>query len=199
MTALCLILAQISLSSCEEVVEVPPVEEKVPLQVGNEWVYELSYYDTLGNVLNTSYQRKTVLNDTIIQNDTWFVMNDGQLVRNSSDGYVYYNLAGRQPVIIYPSASHGQIGYRYEYPHYSLWVLTTPREQASTLNTSLGELSCSLFTISNEYLSPHDTAPRVRKQEDYVSPGIGLVRTNTYYIDSNKLQERRELISYTLR
>ena len=199
LTALSVLLFQAALSSCEKDIEVAPIEEVVPLQVGNEWVYEVKDYDTKGNLLTTSSYTNVVLKDTIIENSTWYILSDNRIVQNSRDGYLYYNKAGDQPVMIYQSPKHGEIGYRYKYHDYDLLVLTKRSQQMDTVKVASASYASYLFKIENQYKSPSDPNTHIITEDNFVSPGIGLVRTDTYYVDSEKVRQRRELVSYTLK
>ena len=187
------------LFSCQKEPDVIPTEETIPLQVGNEWVYEVYDYDTLGNVLSTTASRTAVLRDTIINNSTWFILNDRSIVQNSSDGYVYYNRAGNQAVMLYQSSRHGGIGYMYKYPNYDLWVLTTRTYELAPIQNHATNLSGYTFEIKREHLQPATSTKFTFRQKDYVSPEVGMVRSDRYFVDSEKIMRRYELKSYRVK
>ncbi|WP_242918402.1 TapB family protein [Pontibacter liquoris] len=176
-----------------------PIEEVVPLQVGNKWVYQVTAYDTSGSPLSTSSFIRSVLKDTIIQKSTWYILNNGSIVQNSAEGYVYYNTAGKQPVLIYQGPDYGGIGYMYKYPQYDLWVLTTRTNKLNTVATAAGTFDSYLFKIDNQRTYHTNISVFSMKQDDYVAPGMGLIRSDTYYTDSDKIMKRQELVSYTFR
>ncbi|MFD3000957.1 hypothetical protein ACFS7Z_11330 [Pontibacter toksunensis] len=198
LSAVSVLLIQFTLSSCEKEVDITPVEQVVPLQVGNEWAYAVKDYDTHGNLLTTSSYAYTVRKDTTIDNSTWYILSDNRIVQNSRDGYVYYNEAGKQPVMIYPGTSFGEIGYMYKYQDYDLTVLTSRSQQMDTVEVFSESYASYLFKIENKYKAPTDVETHIITEHNYVSPGIGLVRTDIYYVDSEKIRQRRELVSYTL-
>ncbi|WP_147294156.1 hypothetical protein [Pontibacter diazotrophicus] len=188
-----------SISSCERDSDIAPIEEVVPLQVGNEWVYEVTDYDTNGKPLTKTSYKNTVQKDTIIHNSTWYILNNGQIVQNSRDGYVYFNKAGSEAVMIYQSPDYGGIGYMYEHQDYDLWVLTTRSQQLDTVTTASDTYPSYVFKIENQYKSQFDGTTHTLNQEDYVAPGVGLVRTDKHYADSDKVMQRHELVRYTLK
>lgn len=199
LSAIALLLLQTTLFSCDKDKEVSPVEEVVPLEVGNEWVYEVKDFDTSGKLLTTSSYKYFVRNDTTINKRTWYILSNGQIVQNSRNGYVYYNKTDNQAVTIYQSPSYGGIGYKYSYQDYELLVLTTRSQQIDTVRLSSGSYASYLFRIENQYKSPYDANTHIINEDNYVSPGIGLVRTDTYYVDSEKIRQRRELVRYTVK
>lgn len=199
LSAFSVLLLQLTLSSCEKDVDVTPIEQVVPLQVGNEWVYAVKDYDTHGKLLTTSSYRNFVRKDTIIDKSTWYILSDNRIVQNSRDGYLYYNKAGNQSVMIYPSPDYSEIGYMYKYPDYDLTVLTIRSPKMDTVEVSSESYASYLFKVENKYKSPTDVDTHIITEHNYVCPGIGLVRTDTYYVDSEKVRQRRELVSYTVK
>ncbi|WP_162054813.1 hypothetical protein [Pontibacter pamirensis] len=188
-----------SLASCERDSDIAPIEEVVPLQVGNEWVYEVTDYDTNGKPLTKSSYKNTVQRDTIIHNSTWYILNNGQIVQNSRDGYVHFNKAGSEAVMIYQSTDYGGIGYMYKHHDYDLRVMTTRSQQLDTVTTASDTYPSYVFRIENQYKSQFDGTTHTLNQEDYVAPGVGLVRTDKHYADSDKVMQRHELVRYTLK
>ncbi|GAA4436366.1 hypothetical protein GCM10023188_29340 [Pontibacter saemangeumensis] len=195
---LCTLLL-ILLFSCDRENEVAPVEETLPLQVGNEWVYEVTDFDTSAKPLTKSSYRNSVIRDTLIHRSTWYILSSGSIVQNSKEGYVYYNEAGDQPVMIYQCPGYGGIGYMYEYPGYEMWVLTTRSQQPDTITAAAETYASYLFSIEKQYISPNNAATNTLKQHDYVAPDIGLVRSDRYYVNSDNVMQRHELVRYTLR
>jgi hypothetical protein len=199
--ALSIILLQVLGSSCDNENDAAPapLEEAIPLEVGNEWVYEVTDYDTKGKSLTTAPYRRSVLKDTTIENSTWYVLSDGSIVQNSRDGYVYYNTADNEHVMIYQGPDYGGIGYMYKYPDFDLWVLTTRSQQKDTIRTAAEVYESYRFKIEKQHKSPNDSTPHILNQYDYVAPGVGLVRSDIYYVDSDNVRQRHELVRYTLR
>lgn len=140
-----------------------------------------------------------VQKDTVIHNSTWYILSNGRIVQNNRDGYVYFNKAGSETVMIYQSLNYGGIGYMYTYNDYELWVLTTRSQELDTVTTASETYPSYLFKIENQYKSQFDGTTHTLNQEDYVAPGVGLVRTDKHYADSDKVMQRHELVRYTLR
>jgi hypothetical protein len=65
--------------------------EILPLAVGNSWIYAITAFDSLGNVLGNGIDTSIVSRDTTIDNETWYILyNRGAPVNlgiNRSDGY----------------------------------------------------------------------------------------------------------------
>ena len=196
---LCLLLV---LMSCRKE-EVPvPVEQMIPLRAGNEWVYKVTDYDSNGKIMSTSESRTVVMRDTVINGGTWYILNGKSIVQNTRNGYAYFNKNNRpgdEAVLIYPNASHGGIGYVYQYPNYTLWVRTRSTYQLAPIEDALENLTGYTFVIRKEHSQPGSTAPFTFKQNDYVSPKVGLVRSDRFFVDSDVLMRRVELVRYTLK
>lgn len=185
-------------AGCQKDRDAMPKEQLVPLQVGNEWAYEVTDFDNEGKVLNKNRVYRAVYKDTLINRTRYFVFNDGMLARNTHEGYVHYNTAGGLDVILYQNASYGGISYGYQYPTYLMFVLTSrSAEQLPVVGSAL-DLAAFTFEIKREYRQSNSSTI-TSIQKDYVSPNIGLVRSDTYYGDSDVLMRRQELLSYRLR
>ncbi|WP_347157014.1 hypothetical protein [Pontibacter chitinilyticus] len=193
----CLLLQPLLFSCQDPETEVAPIERIIPLQVGNQWLYEVSDYDGQGQVLSTYRFTRSVLRDTLINGSTWYLLNDNTLVQNSDQGYVYYNRAGHEPVILYPNATYGGIGYSYRYTDFLLWVLTTRTSQAAPVANIAGNFTCYEYAIEKQYTRDGKLAFTV-KEKNYVAPEKGIVRSDLYYADSDNLFRRQELVSYRL-
>lgn len=195
----CIVLLQFTLFSCHSEEEVAPAEETMPLKVGNYWTYQVSDYDSEGNVVGTSSYTRAVVKDTVINGGKWYILNNGSIVQNNQSGYVYFNKFNRpgdEAVMIYQNASTGGIGYMYTYPNYELWVLTTRTYELAPFVTSLGNFSCYTFTVERQYKQPGSSSASSTFQKDYVSPSVGLVRSDRLYAGSEDLMRREELVSY---
>lgn len=183
--------------SCHEEAEhVQPIEEIMPLKVGNQWHYQVTDFDTEGNSMDAGYFSRYVMKDTLIQGSRWYIISDGTIVRNSSEGYVLFERQMNQSYITYPSTAQGNVGYRYEYPSYTLQVLISRTfELAPVPNSSEGYRSY-IFSFERQTLQPATSSRSTFMIKDYVTPEIGLVRSDRYFADSDKLFRRLELISF---
>lgn len=192
------LILQLALLSCQKEAEVEPVEEMIPLQVGNRWDYDVIKYYYNGEVVDTTRYTRMVVRDTVIQNSTWYVLSDGYIVRNSGDGYVYYNIAGSQPVMLYQSKAYGGIGYSYEYPNYTQYILTTRSYELAPVPDALHTYDAYLFNIEHQHTEHEFNVTKSYFKHDYVAPGVGLVRSESFFDDSDKVMRRYELKSYQL-
>ena len=187
--AILFLLLQFSFTSCEIHHEVAPlIEEVVPLKVGNEWIYKVTDYDTNGKLITSSFYKNTVLRDTVIHNSTWYILSNRYIVQNSPEGYVHYNRSGSESIIIYQSSSQGGVGYMYNYPTYDLWVMTTRSQETEAVSVPSGIYPSNVFKIEKQYKSQDGNNVNSINQHDYVSQGVGLVRTDLFYVDSEKVR-----------
>ncbi len=65
--------------------------EIIPLAIDNSWIYAITAFDSLGNALGNAVDTSIVSRDTIVDNETWYILyNRGAPVNlgiNRSDGY----------------------------------------------------------------------------------------------------------------
>lgn len=192
----CCLLLSVALTSCQQEIEPEPIEEIIPLQVGNRWNYQVINYYASGEVVDTTSYTRVVVRDTLIQNSRWYVLSDGYMVRNSGEGYVYYNIAGKQAVILYQSPSYGGIGYGYQYPLSFQYVLTTRSYELAPVPNSPLSLEAYLFKIEYQNTDSGLKTTTSSFKHDYISPGVGLVRSDTFFEGTDKIMRRHELKSY---
>ena len=177
-----------------------PIEAVVPLAVGNQWVYQVSRYDASGAPTDTVRLIRSVVKDTVINKSTWYVLNNRDIVRNTSQGYARYDGSVReQSLTIYQNSSAGGIGYGFDLPTYKVLVYTVPDSRLQSVVTPKGTFSSHQYTIENQYTYPGNAAVQIVKRLEYVAPGVGLVKSDQYYRDSPVLQQRQVLIDYTLK
>lgn len=172
----------------------------MPLAVGNEWVYKVSYYDGNGDVYREARYVRSVVKDTTINKSQWFILSDRSIVQNHANGYVYFNKADNGSVIIYPGAQYNNIraGVGYQYPTFKLWVFTTRAEALQPVACNGTTYQARRFGMEYQYEYPGNPTPQVIKRDEYVEPNIGMVRTDIYQRDSNMLDRKLELERYTL-
>ncbi|WP_439883084.1 hypothetical protein ACSX1A_07915 [Pontibacter sp. MBLB2868] len=197
--ALGIVMLPLLLFSCSKNEDIIPVEQTVPLQVGNQWVYKVTDFDSDGNEISNSSLIRAVVKDTVIHGATWYILNDRTIVQNSASGYVYFNKFNRpgdEAVMIYQSASIGGIGYMYQYPNYNLWLLTTRNYELLPVSVAAGTFPSYTFTIEHQYSIPGSSTSSSSWQKDYVSPTVGLLRSDKFYSGSENLSRRQELVSY---
>ncbi|WP_162910853.1 hypothetical protein [Hymenobacter oligotrophus] len=184
--------------ACNKDRDPEPVEEIMPLAVGNEWVYKVSYYDGNGDVYREARYARSVVKDTTINKSRWFVLSDRSIVQNHANGYVYFNRANNDGVIIYPNARHNGIGIGYQYPNYKLWVFTNRAEAQQPVLCNGTSYDARQYSMKYQYEYPGNPTPQIIKREEYVTQGVGMVRTDIYQRDSNMLDRKLELERYTL-
>lgn len=193
--------AQLLLSSCKKEEDVRPlIKQIIPLQVGNQWQYRVYLYSRDSTMYDsTATYTRSVLRDTIINNSMWYILSDRTIVQNTENGYAYYNVAGNQAVLIYQGNSMGGVGYHYQYPNYGLWIYTVPNHELQLIPNSKKGLSGHQYKIEYQYTYSNSGSPQIQKREEWVVPAIGLARWDTFFRDTDLLQRRLELISYTLK
>ena len=191
---LCLLL---SFSSCDKGEEdAQPVEVIMPLEVGNEWLYKVIDYNSEGDVLSTSSFKRAVVRDTLINQQTWFILNNGMIVRNDRDGYVHFRKDVKEQYITYPSQSTSGIAYGYEYPDYTLWIFHRKTANLVPLQDSPHASQANEYTFERQTSQKASSALSTTWVKEYVIPALGMIRTDWYYADSDKLMRRYELESY---
>lgn len=168
----------------------------MPLQVGNEWVYDVFEYNSDGDVLSTSSFRRQVVKDTLIIKTTWFILNNGMIVRNDKDGYVHFRKDAREQYITYPSPSMSGIAYGYQYPNYTLWIYHRRTTGLVAVPDSPHANQALEFTFERQTEQKASSSLSTTWVKEYVTPEIGMIRTDWYYADSDKLMRRYELVSY---
>jgi hypothetical protein len=191
----------LGLVSCKKDPAEPLFAPVIPLAVGNSWEYMRYRYSPTGALRDSSLTETRVLRDTMLNKQTWYVLNDGRIVANDVNGYLYYNHAGQQPVVTYQHFKRASnISYAYDYPNYRLWVQTSNTAPFAPVPESRARYTAYRYQIEYRYEYPNAPAPEVQLQDAYLDPKIGLVREDLYYREMpTVLQQRFELIRYTLK
>ncbi|QIX60193.1 hypothetical protein FY528_01255 [Hymenobacter lutimineralis] len=194
-----LLLGIVGLISCQkEAAMAPAPEQVVPLRVGNTWMYQRYYFDDNGAVTDSTIFTRTVLRDTLINQSTWYILSNRDIVQNNQNGYVRYNPSDPAGIILYANARFGgSIGYGYEYPTYTLWVMTWRAPAPAPVATSRHRYNAIRYAIEWQYQYHNQSPPLVQKREEYVTPGLGMVHANYYARETGQLQQRLELLSFT--
>ncbi|MCR5886586.1 hypothetical protein LRS06_02115 [Hymenobacter sp. J193] len=197
----CLPLLAAGLVSCQKNdldASAPMAEQVVPLRVGSTWVYRRYAFDANGTAIDSTTTTRSVVRDTIIDRHIWYILSTKELVQNNHNGYVRYNPADPEGIIVYANAGFGgSIGYNYQYPDYSLWVLTWRGAQPAPVATSWHRYHAIRYDIELQYLYPGQATPLIQKREEYVAPGLGLAHANYYARETGQLLQRLELLSFT--
>ena len=195
-----IIAAAAFMSSCKQSTEVnadPGVI--VPLKIGNMWVEKITTYDSLGNTMSTMIDTQKVINDTTIGNEKWYSYTNylgNTLFTNRPDGYYmrYKNAYDRSYSITilwkYPAKANESFNVQD--------ASTVVKSTDDNVTVTAGIFNC--FQYRFLYTSQPGT-PYVGYQQDWLSPGLGPVRTMGFNVTpSGKeyLYYSAELISYKL-
>lgn len=78
----------------------------MPLAVSNKWEFIIVTQDTVAGTADTTYDDILIAGDTTIQSEKWYKTDDGQLLRNGSEG-------------LYKMASNGQAYLFLKFPSQS--------------------------------------------------------------------------------
>lgn len=144
----------------------------MPLKVGNEWNFTEAYYDSTEKVIINIDTQNKVIKDTVIQNETWAVMDFGyvkQLFTNRQDG-LYFSLPNQfspQLAFKYPVEK----GYIYNYETGSLAIVSTD----TSITVPAGKFSCIKYYMEvkgNGILSSYAYI--------FMSPQIGIIKSERY-------------------
>jgi hypothetical protein len=172
-----------------------PFESKViiPLKVGNQWTYRITTFDSSGHTMFYGSLVLSIVNDTVIQNERWFLWNDGgALYTNRRDGYWLFNNGASLLYVKYP-ASKGDI---YRYGTDSLYApITRIISIDSLIAVPMGIFSCFVHEwreITGDYIS----------SVSFYSPNIGLIREDLFFPPlsghNSYLAGRLELVALTI-
>ena len=186
----------------------------MPLAVGNEWVYKVSFYNSDGTVNNTFFDTLRIYDKLYDGQDTIYAFtnndryNSNDVGANRADGY--YTL------------SPGPLKIQAKYPTYSGEVFRIDTLRGSTLdpgtivmtysceltNTTIGipagSYMCTKYRIHSVGTYQEDSTKPIENFENlsecWYAPGIGEVKNLFYsWDDSLLLAYKRELVSYHLK
>jgi hypothetical protein len=162
-----------------------PYPEILPLKIGNSWTYRVSTFDSAGAVQSIDTLTRTVLRDTMIQAQQWYITSFG-IYRNASDGLwsLYYGA----PILNlkFPSA----VSDTFMVTGNTIIIQSTNEPKL----TPVGTLSCYDYLMIIPSYGGFQT-------HIYSSPGNGWVSFESAGVSPNgrwKLFDRYELISYHL-
>jgi len=147
-------------------VETPTaLEPIVPLKIGNQWFFQLSYFDTSGNVLLTTTDSFKVFRDSTIANEQWFVMSyyggSTLVCTNRKDGFWSFERDSQYLILKYP-ATPNEI-----YPTIDATARFVSSE--AVLTVPKGTFTCYKYEHAWTRLNGF-------KSYSYWKPGIGFVR-----------------------
>lgn len=161
----------------------------MPLEIGNHWIIERKYYDAMGEAFKED-DTLSIIGETKINGQDWFVTSQGAILRNSPEGLV--SADDTDPIgacaneLKYPA----QIGDTWKRDSFTtLTVISTD----TLIKIPCGEFHCL------KYLKHEDGEET--KSFYYVSPAIGILRVEYYALNDNgtlKLLEVTEVIEMIL-
>ncbi len=165
------ILLIITLIACKKDAAPPtsndPAQQKpmFPLKVGNKWTMRAANYDSLGAMISSQTLPIEVYQDTIIQNERWFI--GAWIYTNRADGVYDYRPETGTLINLrykYPATA----GTQYPYRAAQIQVMSI----AETVTVQGGTFVCYRYRISQDG-DPYSA-------DEYVAPGVGLVKEAGY-------------------
>ncbi|HEY6907393.1 MAG TPA: hypothetical protein VI230_07975 [Ignavibacteriaceae bacterium] len=162
----------------ESNVIVPPIvtTEIVPLKVGNSWLYQTTVYDTMGNIVSSTFDSFSVVSDTLINGQYYFTLSTGVIRWNDVSGF--WMLAAPDSLLL----------YKY------------PAEVGDTYGTLKVICKDSLIVILKGTFKCYGYSGTVAI--DYVSPGIGLIKEEWFknkISGAKYLYQKQELLDYQIK
>jgi hypothetical protein len=200
MKKLCILILIVALAGCggkkedsdasKSIIETRVGAAKLfPFEIGTEWVYQMSAYDTTVKALRViRVDTINVLGDTIINGSKWYKIRSllGEMGYgiNWNDG-LYYARAGQKPFLWakYPS----QVGETLTSVIGDVQASNTVAATELKIEVPAGEFFC------NEYIQ--QVGPEKLTTKYYFAPGVGLIKmdifdqTGATAIYENKLME----------
>jgi hypothetical protein len=170
-----LLILSIAVASCrrdDSAVNTTESNQIVPLKIGNQWVYENVYYDTLGRQTREVIDTVTIAKDTTIAGEKWFrlVGSVGYSfdVTNRTNGYSYY-FSGAILQYKYPVA----LNERYQ------TFVATPNDTmlVSSLNAATTTPAGTFTAYKYDRYVPGRATVR---QTSWVTPNQGIIKEELY-------------------
>jgi hypothetical protein len=143
----------------------------VPLEIGNVWTHRIEWYDTTGALTHTIYDSSTIVSDTIIQNERWFIWSNiaRTITTNRKSGYWYRFGDLSYLVLKYPVRK----GETYKYGNGpDIYLNVTVLSVDSVISVPAGDFSCIVYEWRNSY-GPLSSI-------ECYAPNIGMVRYDRY-------------------
>lgn len=189
-----LIITSAFISSCKENtgtgIDNGGSNEIIPLKIGNQWVYQNIYYDSLGTVIFESPDTVTISRDTTIRGEKWYTLR-GSIgysfdVINRVNGYSY---------------DGGATILQYKYPanlndRYQTFIATpTDTMVVASLNAATSTIAGTFTCYQYNRFVPSRTSIR---QISWVEPGKGIIKEEAYFANG-ALESRAQLVSRNLK
>jgi len=160
--------------------------EIIPLAVGNSWTYEITTYDSLGQLLDCDTSVETIGKDSVIDNETWYSISPIWFT-NRVDG-LWFNDIGFTEGLLYKYPAQAGDSFKCD--------LCTDYKIVQSIDTSINLGQGSFYCL--KYLS---TVPWGDTSYSYVAPGIGFFYQESYYKINDStlyLGLKKRLILYNL-
>ncbi len=163
-----------------------------PLATGNSWTYRISYYDTLGALVQVSDYIDTIGSLTIIGTQQWYFWHDPGEYLSNLPGGTWYRIIQRDTI------TPAQLYYKYPAAVGDQWdvnfLLGPPSKMTlisknTPVEVPAGRFACHVYRYG-------DT-----RNVDYLVPGIGRVYSDLYFsVPSGKSYRYvSELTGYRIR
>jgi hypothetical protein len=177
-------------SGCEDkgVVTPPQASQQgiMPLKVGNCWIYETTFLDTLGNVILVAPETLAVVVDTMIKGETWFRVKNVLYTNRSSGLWIW---GTDEPYLFYKYPT--EVGDSTLTGYGTIQTVTATARQ---VNVPAGTFSCVEY--SQRFGS-------IIGYVEYCSYNVGVIRYDEFCdkYDGNRIYHHCKqslLISYQL-
>lgn len=185
----------------------------MPLAIGNTWIVKYTLLDSNNQIEYDGYDTLTVLNDSIINGNTFFECTNGRFYRNSSWGLeMYYDFytTNTIPYLKFPTAvNNSWVNFSQDYPDSTSGNSDSLRVKFTTFNTDTlitvpkSSFNCyrykqSLVGINGNPFTIFDEAIQ-EPVEIFYSKNIGVIKA-VYIIQPNDYRQKFifELIDYKL-
>ena len=135
-----------------------------PLSIGNQWIIQVTNYDTSGNVVYSKNDTIKILRDTTIQSEKWFI--GYGIITNRDDGLYDYQVGSSNEIVLkykFPSS----ISSVYTYRGTPIRVLSI----TDSVSVQAGTFICYRYREGVDNISYNDW---------YLSPNVGLVKADFY-------------------
>jgi hypothetical protein len=175
--------------------------ELVPLDVGNEWEYEITRYDSTGNINFQNNYTSKIFKDTVINGIRWYC-DIPYYIRNwytnKSDGYWIFFKAGSHGVLQDTSL------LLYKYPTYVGEIYGNPNYPFEVVSVDVEVIvpAGKFRTIHFSQVLSSSNSPLVTSHETYICPGIGFIKSEDIWVkmDGTKtVTSKSELVSFELK
>ena len=165
----------------------------IPFKLNNSWEYVHFIYDTSGGILGQNTHLTKVIKDTVISKTHFYAYgNWGDYYTTNGDGvwfYLFYQNGTEEHYLYYkyPCKTNDTYSFPFGRPPAIVTVLSTNK----SVQVEAGTYSCILYRFDLEGTDSYSNF--------YISPGIGIVKTEHYQTSSHdkiyKSSEER-LLSY---